>query len=116
VRSRALAVLIAAATATTGCQTSGPTGPTTGPPAPTAAQWIMPNLVGSRLQQAQDQIQNLTGGRLLITTSHDVSGRNRTQVLDNNWKVCTQNVAPGTPLTTDTRIDFGAVKADETCP
>jgi hypothetical protein len=105
------AALLAAVIAATGCQNGGSTEDPPGPD-----QWTMPNLVGSGLQQAQDQIQNLTGGKLLITSSHDATGQDRTQVMDDNWKVCTQNVAPGATITTDTRIDFGAVKVDETCP
>lgn len=76
----------------------------------------MPNLVGSVLQDAQDQIQQLTGGALLYTGSHDLTGENRNQVLDANWQVCTQNVAPGAPLTSTSRVDFGVVKLDESCP
>ncbi len=76
----------------------------------------MPNLVGSNLQQAQDQIQALTGNAIFITTSHDATGKNRNQVLDSNWKVCSQNIAAGTPITTGTKIDFGAVKLAESCP
>src|SRR5207244_1455422 len=37
----------------------------------TAASWTMPNLVGEGLQDAQDAIQELTGYRIVITTSHD---------------------------------------------
>jgi hypothetical protein len=108
------ACLAAAAITVTGCQNDGSTEPTTGSPAP--GQWTMPDLVGSSLQDAQDRIQTLTGGQLLITGSHDATGQDRSQVFDDNWKVCTQNVAPGSPITTDTRIDFGAVRTEEQCP
>ena len=37
------------------------------------------------------------------------------QVVDRNWKVCSQSVAPGTTITKGARIDFGTVKLDETC-
>ena len=76
----------------------------------------MPDLVGAVLQDAQDQIQSMTGDAIYFTDSHDVSGRDRNQVLDANWKVCSQNVAPGTVLTTSSTIDFGVVKLDESCP
>jgi hypothetical protein len=79
-------------------------------------QWPMPNLVGSVLQDAQDQIQQLTGGAILYTGSHDLTGEKRNQVLDANWQVCTQDVAAGAPLTSASRIDFGVVKIDESCP
>jgi hypothetical protein len=76
----------------------------------------MPNLVGSNLQRAQDQIQTLTGNPVFITTSHDATGQHRNQVLDSNWKVCSQNIAAGAPFTGSTKIDFGAAKLSETCP
>lgn len=90
--------------------------PGTVPEGQADSQWPMPNLVGSVLQDAQDQIQQLTGGALLYTGSHDLTGENRNQVLDANWQVCTQNVAPGAPLTSTSRVDFGVVKLDESCP
>ena len=81
----------------------------------TAASWTMPDLVGKGLQDAQNAIQELTGYRIVITTSHDATGAKRRQLVDRNWKVCTQNVAPGATITPDTRIDFGAVKVEESC-
>jgi hypothetical protein len=76
----------------------------------------MPDLVGMVLQDAQDQIQAITDKNLLFTVSHDATGQKRNQLVDSNWKVCTQNVAPGTAITAETRIDFGAVKVTEQCP
>ncbi|HSA53998.1 MAG TPA: hypothetical protein VLH10_28290 [Yinghuangia sp.] len=48
-------------------------------------------------------------------TSTDALGRDRSQVLDRNWQVCSQDPAPG-PVATDTKVTFGVVKIDETCP
>lgn len=76
----------------------------------------MPNLAGQNLQAAQDAIQLLTGSAVFFTSSSDATGQGRAQVLDANWKVCAQNVAPGTAITTDTKIEFAAVKLDERCP
>ena len=81
-----------------------------------AQQWAMPNLVGTVLQDAQDQIQALTGDAVYFTDSHDLTGENRNQVLDANWQVCSQNIEPGAALTPASRIDFGVVKLGETCP
>jgi hypothetical protein len=75
----------------------------------------MPDLVGSNLQVAQDEIQRLTGGAIFLTTSHDATGAGRNQVLDRNWKVCSQSVPPGSMITAGSRIDFGAVMLDERC-
>jgi hypothetical protein len=85
------------------------------PTAEPAASWTMPNLVGGTLQEAQDTIQELTGYGITITTSHDATGANRMQLSDRNWKVCTQNIPAGAPIIPDSRIDFGAVKLEESC-
>ena len=96
-----------------------PMAPETGPAAPPSAtratSWVMPDLVGVGLQEAQDRIQELTGYGILITTSHDATGAGRLQVADRNWKVCSQSVPPGATITPSTRIDFGVVRLDESC-
>ena len=91
-----------------------PVAPTSGPTAGTAT-WIMPNLVGSGLQDAQNAIQSLTHYGITFTSSHDQSGQGRHQVLDRNWKVCSQNVRAGATITPATKIDFGAVELTESC-
>ena len=77
--------------------------------------WTMPNLVGANLQEAQDAIQALTGNAIFFTKSHDATGAGRHQILDRDWKVCSQNVKPGAKITSDTAIDFGAAKLGERC-
>ena len=77
--------------------------------------WTMPDLVGSNLQDAQNGVQDLTDFEIAVTTSHDSTGAGRQQVLDRNWKVCSQSVAPGTTITKGAKIDFGTVKLDEAC-
>ncbi len=72
----------------------------------------VPNVVGRDLQEAQDALQ-ATGFYNL--TSHDVTGQDRYQVLDRNWKVCNQKPAPGTLVPKDTQIDLGSVKDEEAC-
>jgi hypothetical protein len=108
---------LAAVLTTGGCD--GSTSPQS-PDAPageqSAQQWTMPDLVGATLQDAQDQIQALTAGAVYFTDSHDLSGAQRNQVVDANWQVCTQNVEPGQQLTTESQIDFGVVKLEESCP
>jgi hypothetical protein len=118
------------ALATAGCGASSGPGSATTPPAQTepppatetpangqaAQQWQMPNLTGAVLQDAQNQIQTLTADAVYFTDSHDLSGQGRHQVMDDNWQICTQNIAPGSTLTATSKIDFGVVKLDETCP
>lgn len=72
----------------------------------------LPNLVGKGLQYAQDTAQ---AAGFYNLTSHDASGRSREQILDRNWKVCTQKPKPGTK-NTDAEVDFGTVKTEESCP
>lgn len=73
----------------------------------------VPDFVGMGLQSAQDAAQKQGFSTL---KSHDSLGRDRHQILDRDWKVCSQNVKAGTTTSTDTQLDFGAVKLDETCP
>ncbi|MFF2512073.1 hypothetical protein [Streptomyces sp. NPDC058086] len=99
---------------------------TTGTPAPgattaaskddkpaAAAHKTVPNFVGMGLQSAQDAAQEQGFYSL---KSHDSLGRDRMQILDRDWKVCSQNVKAGTSQATDTTINFGAVKLAEKCP
>ncbi|WP_460071093.1 hypothetical protein [Streptomyces sp. YKOK-I1] len=73
----------------------------------------VPNFIGMGLQSAQDTAQ---AAGFYALTSHDSLGRARNQILDRDWKVCSQNVAAGKTVSTDTELDFGAVKLKETCP
>jgi hypothetical protein len=91
--------------------------PTTSEPAPSSAAFTafaMPRLVGMDLQSAQNEVQ---AHGIFFSVSHDLRGI-RHQVLDSDWIVCTQNVAPGQQVTSDAegQIDFGVVKRSETCP
>nr|WSX48879.1 hypothetical protein OG409_07915 [Streptomyces sp. NBC_00974] len=95
---------------------SAPAAATTPPPAapaPAPAQGTVPNGVGQILQAAQDTAQ-AAGFYLLGST--DALGKSRMQVLDRNWKVCSQTPAAGTKTETATKIVFNTVKLEETCP
>ncbi|CAL9432796.1 hypothetical protein [Streptomyces sp. enrichment culture] len=72
----------------------------------------LPDMTGKGLQSAQDQAQAAGFYQL---TSHDALGRGRNQVLDRNWKVCSQTPAAGEHAT-NTEVDFATVKLEETCP
>ncbi|MGH3765756.1 MAG: PASTA domain-containing protein [Pseudonocardiaceae bacterium] len=86
------------------------------PPGGGSVSWTMPNLVGANLQDAQNAIQRLTSNAIFVTTSHDATGAGRHQVVDRNWRVCSQNVPPGSTIQAGTKIDFVAVKLQEHCP
>ena len=78
--------------------------------------WTMPNLVGKDLQGAQDAIQSLTHDTVWLSTSTDLTGKGRAQIVDRNWTVCSSTPAPGATFTATTNIDFGVVRDTETCP
>ncbi|MGW1272270.1 PASTA domain-containing protein [Streptomyces sp. NPDC002491] len=115
-----IGVLVLAAT---GCGPDDTTGSSTTPTANAertassgrneAETAAVPNLVGMGLQSAQDTSQ---AAGFYALKSHDALGRGRMQALDRNWKVCSQNIAAGKSVPTDTKLDFGAVKLEETCP
>lgn len=118
-------VVVGAGIALAGCQipqSSGSSGTNSGGPSlptlPSALtkQWKMPNLVGTGLQKAQDDVQKLTNDPVFLTSSHDVTGRGRHQIIDSDWKVCSQNVPAGTSISITSKIDFGVVKLSENCP
>ena len=85
-------------------------------PANADQSWTMPNLVGKDLQGAQDAIQSLTHDAVWLSTSTDLTGKGRAQIVDRNWTVCSSTPAPGATFTTTTAIDFGVVRDTETCP
>jgi hypothetical protein len=92
--------------------------PTSLPPTTDASadgSWIMPNEVGRVLQDAQDDVQHVSGDPAFFSHSHDELGT-RLQILDDNWQVCDQNVAAGQRVSAVAHIDFGVVKTDESCP
>lgn len=93
--------------------------PATSAPAAAPATFVMPDEVGKGLQEAQDDIQRVSGNPVFITRSSDASGQNRRQILDRNWVVCSQNIPAGTNVSTDHRktdIVFASVKVGERCP
>ena len=78
--------------------------------------WTMPNLVGKDLQGAQDTVQSLTDGEVWLSTSTDLTGQGRAQIVDRNWIVCSSTPAAGAAFTATTAIDFGVVRDTEVCP
>lgn len=96
-----LLTTLAAATALAACGTN-------------TDHWAMPNLVGANLQDAQNQIQQLTDNAVK-TTSHDATPADREQAVDRDWKVCNQSAKPGDQITEEQAIDFTVVKTGESC-
>ncbi|MDR3080463.1 MAG: PASTA domain-containing protein [Streptomyces sp.] len=96
-----------------GQSTSTSAAPSSATTAPGGEEKTVPDFVGMGLQSAQDKAQ---AAGFFSLTSHDALGRDRMQVLDRDWKVCSQSVPAGKRASTTTELDFGAVKLDETCP
>ena len=91
--------------------------PDTAPAASAPADsWIMPSEIGKNLQRAQDDLQALTGNPMFVSTSEDLTGMGRQQIMDRNWQVCSSNPAPGSAFTSQTNVVFGVVRDSETCP
>lgn len=79
--------------------------------------WTMPDEVGNDLASAKRAIVQLTGGTVDSSVAvSDASGRDRRQIIHENWKVCSQTPAPGSKFTPESGIEFAVVKNNETCP
>ncbi|MBW9214767.1 hypothetical protein KV102_07905 [Mumia sp. zg.B53] len=95
------------------------TPPTEAAAAPTEASstasetFRMPRLVGTNLQLAQDKLQHLGS---YVLDQRDALGLDRFQVLDSNWKVCSQKPKAGRTVAVDAVIVLAAVKLEEACP
>jgi len=105
-----LAVACGAPKSSTDAASSGTTATSTA-----ATEFVMPSAVGGDLQAAQDAVQAAANDPSFRSVSHDVSGESRSQLMDANWKVCTQEPAAGVTFNKDTKVDFGVVKLEETC-
>ena len=73
----------------------------------------VPDFIGKGLATAETDAR--AAGFANITT-HDASGRGRIQILDRDWKVCSQAPAAGSSASTASQLDLGAAKLSEACP
>jgi hypothetical protein len=120
-----VAALLAAVIAVAGCSSAHPAASAStsahpaasasAAPAQSSTSFTMPNEVGHVLQDAQDDLQRVSGNPAYFSRSHDLLG-NRHQILDRDWQVCTQNVAEGATVSESDTVDFGVVKLSESCP
>ncbi|MEU9030976.1 PASTA domain-containing protein [Streptomyces sp. NPDC048383] len=84
--------------------------PTGDAPAPKPAGGTMPDFVGKGMKAARTALPTNTS-----ITVKDASSQNRMVLQESNWKVCTQNPAPGSALNGQP-VAFTAVKTAESCP
>jgi len=75
--------------------------------------FTMPKVTGMILQDAQDELQSLDS---YLMDQEDAMGWGRMQLLDSNWKVCTQKPAAGKKVTVSTVVKLASVKLSEDCP
>ena len=71
--------------------------------------FLMPDVVCMNLQEAQDEIQDRG---VFLSRSQDLSGEDRSQLIDSNWIVLEQSPAPGTPIDEGDAV-LGVVKIGE---
>lgn len=71
----------------------------------------LPNFVGMDLQDAQDKAQ---AAGFFVLNDKDATGQGRFQILDHDWKVCSQEPAPGRHGLEIT-VTMYAVKKSESC-
>jgi hypothetical protein len=75
--------------------------------------FTMPSLVGLVLQTAQDKLQFLGS---YVMDQQDAGGLDRLQLLDSNWKVCSQSPNPGARVAATDTVTLASVKLEEACP
>jgi hypothetical protein len=90
--------------------TTRPTIPPTVAPAPPPPPAGMPFVLCMNLQDAQDLIQSVTG--VFFSRSFDATGAGRSQIIDSNWIVVSQDPEPGTPVGEGDAV-LGVVKYGE---
>jgi membrane protein implicated in regulation of membrane protease activity len=73
----------------------------------------MPDLNDKNLQAAQDELQS-RGSYFLNEV--DATGKGRIQIVDRNWKVCSQTPKAGTKVLIARLITLRAVMLSEKCP
>lgn len=71
---------------------------------------LVPDVIGQQLDIAMSTLRTAA-----FTGSSQDLLRDRTQIVDSNWLVCTQDPAPG-PAQQGSVIELGVVKTSEMCP
>lgn len=79
------------------------------PPGTEPERSIMPEVVCMDLQQAQDTIQ---AAGVFFSRSFDATGKGRSQIVDRNWIVVSQDPPAGSPID-ESQPNLGAVKKNE---
>jgi hypothetical protein len=116
---RTISALVTAAfvpvIAMAGCSSAHPAASADTAPVQSSSSFTMPHEVGHVLQDAQDDLQRVSGNSVYYSKSHDLIG-SRHQILDRDWQVCSQNITDGATVSASDTVDFGVVKLSESCP
>lgn len=79
-------------------------------PAQAATGFVMPNIGGMNLQEAEDAVTAASNGIPLKMRSHNIKGIKQKQLSLADWLVCNQVPAAGEKITTATSVNFGVVR------
>ena len=107
--------VLAAVIAVAGCSSAHPAASASTAPAQSSTSFTMPNEVGHVLQDAQDDLQRVSGNSAYYSRSHDLLWQ---QAPDSRSKLAGvhTNVAEGASVSESDTVDFGVVKLSESCP
>ena len=78
--------------------------------------WVMPSFVGKPLDEADTELNRLSGGTIAAANTHDATGAGRSPYFTEGWVVCSQTPLPTSTIVPGTPIEFGVVGDGEPCP
>ena len=78
--------------------------------------WPMPSFAGAPLDEANGELNRLSGGTIAAANTHDATGAGRSPYFTERWRVCSQTPPPTSTIAPGTPIEFGVVGDDESCP
>jgi PBP1b-binding outer membrane lipoprotein LpoB len=111
---KVLALVLLAGVLLTGCSGNSAqtaTIPSASATAAVASGIIVPNVVGKRLDEAMDELKDLS---LKVAASDPVNGK--TIILKSNWLVTSQDVAPGATVAKSTQVNLGVSHETDATP
>lgn len=111
---KVLALVLLAGILVTGCsgksaQTA--TTPSASATAAVASGIIVPNVIGKRLDEAMDELKDLS---LKVAASDPVNGK--TIIVKSNWLVTSQDVAPGATVAKSSQVNLGVSHETDASP
>ncbi|MGE2713352.1 hypothetical protein ACQI4L_04765 [Mycolicibacterium litorale] len=84
-------------------------------PAVAAPPWVMPDVRGMNLQQANDTVKAVTDEKDLVVHSINLTGPPQQQTNLTNWIVCSQSPRAGGNIGAKTSIVVGVRRPNSSC-